>query len=226
MNKIILSLTEKQRKFYEVLKSYADRHGEAPTIQEMARSLKLSSPRSISQYLMVLEKKGLIQRPRYERRGIRVLELENDKPKEEVEIPVIASAGCDNVNVFAQSSFDEFLCVASEMLQGRRKDNVVGIRAVGDSMKDAGINENDYVLVEMTQAIYEEDLVVAIIDGFAVIKKIQFANNAIILHPVSSDSQYKPIIVNRNFQIFGKVIDIVRAPQKGDLEVVPLYSTN
>ncbi|MFH0890516.1 MAG: transcriptional repressor LexA [Candidatus Liptonbacteria bacterium] len=226
MNKIISSLTEKQRKFYEVLKSYADRHGEAPTIQEMARSLKLSSPRSISQYLMVLEKKGLIQRSRYERRGIRVLELENEKSKEEVEVPVIASAGCDNVNVFAQSSFDEFLCVASDLLQGRKKESVVGIRAVGDSMKDAGINENDYVLVEITQAIYEEDLVVAIIDGFAVIKKIQFANNAIILHPVSSDPQYKPIIVNRNFQIFGKVIDIVRAPQKGDLEVVPLYSTN
>jgi len=225
MTKILNTLTEKQKKFYEILKSYAERHGEAPTTKELMRSLKLSSPHSVSQYLMALEKKGLIQRPRYEHRGVRVLEIEKRKSGEEVEIPVVASAGCDNVSVFAQPSFEEYLCVASETLQGRRKDNVVGIRAVGESMLDAGINEGDYVLVEMTQAIYEDDLVVAIIDGFAVIKKIQFTNNAIILHPVSSDPQYKPIILKRDFNIFGKVIDIVRAPQRGELEIVPLYST-
>lgn len=139
-------------------------------------------------------------------------------------IPVIASAGCDNISVLAERTFDDFVCIAKEMLEGRPTGNIVSIKAIGNSMDEAGVNDGDYVLVEITNAIYDNDLVVAIIDHNAVIKKIEFANNAVILKPISSDPQYKPIILNRTFQIFGKVIDVVRTPQRGDLEIVPLYS--
>ncbi len=61
-------------------------------------------------------------------------------------------------------------------------------------------------------------------DSYAVIKKLEFANNAVILRPVSSDPQYKPIILHRDFKIFGKVIDVIRLQSKGELEIVPLYS--
>jgi SOS-response transcriptional repressor LexA len=77
----------------------------------------------------------------------------------------------------------------------------------------------------VTQSIFEGDLVVAILDGFAVIKKLELVNNAVILRPVSSDPQYKPIIMHKDFKLFGKVIDIIRLPQKGDIEIVPLYTT-
>jgi repressor LexA len=114
--------------------------------------------------------------------------------------------------------------VATELLQGIKKDNVVCVKAVGDSMVDAGINTGDYVLVEMTEGVHENDLVVAIIDSFAVIKKIEFASNAVILRPVSSDPQYKPIILRRDFQIFGRVIDVIRLKNKTEeMEIVPLY---
>jgi len=109
-------------------------------------------------------------------------------------------------------------------LQGIKKDNVVSVKAVGDSMVDAGINPGDYVLVEMTEGVHENDLVVAIIDSFAVIKKIEFASNAVILRPVSSDPQYKPIILRRDFQIFGRVIDVIRLKNKTEeMEIVPLF---
>jgi SOS-response transcriptional repressor LexA len=91
-------------------------------------------------------------------------------------------------------------------------------------MVDAGIKSGDYVLVEVTEAVHENDLVVAIVDSFAVIKKIEFASNAVILRPVSSDPQYKPIILRRDFQIFGKVIDVIRVKPKADMEIVPLYN--
>jgi SOS-response transcriptional repressor LexA len=128
------------------------------------------------------------------------------------------------VNVLAQEVFDEYICVASELLHDRDKARIVSIRAVGDSMQDAGINSGDYVLVEVTEAVSEGDLIVAIIDSFAVIKKLEFANNAVILRPVSTDPQYRPIILSKNFKIFGKVLDVIRMPQRGDIEVVPLVS--
>jgi len=222
MDKHLPKLTSKQKDFYERLKRLITKNGKSPTIAELVRLMQFSSPRAVTQYLESLERKGLIARSRYEHRGIRLTEFQAG---ETVMIPVIASAGCDNVNVLAKRSFSDYVCVARELLDGREKDNVVCVKAVGDSMVDAGIEEGDYVLVEVTENVVENDLVVAIIDGFAVIKKIEFTNNAIILRPVSPDATYKPIIARRNFRIFGKVLDVIRLPQRGDIEIVPLYAT-
>ncbi len=219
------TLTKKQKDFFVTLQKYIKQHAVAPTIAQLQKMCKLSSPRAVSQYLTSLEKKGLISRNRYETRGISIRTTDSDSITT-VTIPVIASAGCDNVAVLAQRTFGEYICVASNMLAGRPTEQVVSVRASGDSMVDAGINDGDYVLVELTQAVREGDLVVAIIDSCAVIKKLEVATNAFILRPVSSDPQYRPIIVARNFKIFGKVIDIIRRGQQGDIEIVPLYQPN
>ncbi len=222
MHENVSQLTEKQKRFYDSLRMLIERRGESPTVAELVRLMKFSSPRAVTQYLESLERKGLIERRRYERRGIRLLEGEGNGGKT-VNIPVIASAGCDNVNVFAQRNLGDYVCVSMGLLQGRDKNRVVCVKAIGDSMVDAGIKEGDYVLTEVTEDITQNDLVVAIIDSFAVIKKIDFAQNAIVLHPVSSNPEYKPIILRRDFRIFGKVIDIIRMRPKDDIEIVPLY---
>jgi repressor LexA len=226
----IVQLTEKQKQFYESLKRLMEKNGESPTIAELVGLMKFSSPRAVTQYLESLERKGLIERTRYERRGIRLRE-HNEGENNMVNIPVLASAGCDNMAILAQRNLGDYVCIAIDLLKGRNKDNVVCVKAVGDSMVDAGIKAGDYVLVEVAEdgktGIHENDLVVAIIDDFAIIKKIEFSDNAIILHPVSSDPEYKPIILKRNFQLFGKVIDVIRMKPRpsteAELEIVPLY---
>jgi repressor LexA len=221
MNNSFLPLTKKQRTFYEALRSFILANRMAPTIQQLQTICHLSSPRAVSQYLASLESKGLIRRNRYQVRGIELVDELSGVTT--ITIPVIASAGCDNVAIFAQRNFGEFICVAANMLSGRSKERIVSIKAIGDSMVDAGISEGDYVLVEMTQAAHEGDIVVAIVDGCAVIKKLEIANNALILRPVSSNPEYRPIIVNRDFRLFGTVIDVIRRGQTGDIEIVPLY---
>jgi repressor LexA len=217
-------LTEKQKKFYDALRELTVKSGASPTVAELVRRMQFSSPRAVTQYLEALERKGLIERRRYEHRGIRLVgDGGRDVGATTVEVPVIASAGCDNVSIFAERSFGDYICVATELLQGIKKDNVVCVKAVGDSMLDAGVHNRDYVLVEVTEAVNENDLVVAIVDSFAVIKKLELANNAVILRPVSSDPQYKPIILNKNFQIFGRVIDVIRTQPKGEIQIIPLH---
>lgn len=218
-----LVLTAKQKKFFEALKSYIAKHKQSPTIGELVHRMGFSSPRAVTQHLASLERKGLISRERYKERGIELRILGNTWESETITVPVIASAGCDAMKVFAEKSYGEYICVSNELVRGKNISNIVSIKAIGNSMDDAGINEGDYVLVEMTQMIAENDLVVAVIDGFAIIKKIEFANNAVILRPVSTDPAYKPIIMHRNFNIFGKVIDVIRRQQHGDLEIVPIY---
>src|ERR1700733_6417746 len=158
-----VKLTEKQKQFYDSLKKMIEKSGESPTVAELVNLMKFSSPRAVTQYLESLERKGLIERRRYERRGIR-LTGENENNVATINIPVIASAGCDQMAIYAQRNFGDYICVGKELLQGIKKDNVVCIKAVGDSMVEAGINPGDYVLVEMTEDVHENDLVVAIVD--------------------------------------------------------------
>jgi repressor LexA len=233
-------LTEKQKRFYESLKKLIEKSGESPTVAELVNLMKFSSPRAVTQYLESLERKGLIERRRYERRGIRLREFITEGEDglggyavsgsgnvATINVPVVASAGCDQMAILAQRNFGDYICIATELLKGVKKDNVVCVKAIGDSMVDAGIKSGDYVLVEVVgrgeDTVSDGNLVVAIIDSFAVIKKIEFGANAIILHPVSSDPQYKPIILRNDFQIFGKVIDVIRMKPKADMEIVPLY---
>ena len=223
MNK---ELTSKQKNFYNSLLRLISEYGKSPTISELVRLMKFSSPRAVTQYLEALEQKGFIERARYEHRGIKICQNgEKTNNSNTFMIPLIASAGCENLNSLAERNFGDFICVSSELLKGKNKDNVVCIKAIGDSMVEAGINSGDYVLVEVTEAVIDNDLVVAIIDSNAVIKKISIANNAVILYPVSSDPVYKPIILHRDFKIFGKVIEVIRLQSKGELEIVPLYDS-
>ncbi len=225
MEKVILNLTPNQKRFYEALKTHISKNGRSPTVLEMMEIMEFSSPRSVTQYLEALELKGLIRRWRYKNRGIELVSEDFPENPETINIPVIASAGCDQMSVYAEQSFGDYICVQKELLGARPVEKMVSIRAIGNSMNEAGVADGDYVLVEVTENIQEGDLVVAVIDNFAVIKKLEYANNAVILRPISSDPAYKPIILRRDFKLFGKVMDIIRTPQKGELEIVPIYET-
>jgi SOS-response transcriptional repressor LexA len=77
-------------------------------------------------------------------------------------------------------------------------------------MIDAGISTGDLVLTHKTQQVQPKDNVVAVVDGMAVIKQINFTPNAIILAPMSCGNNYHPIVMKRDFQIFGKVIEVIK----------------
>lgn len=213
-------LTKNQQRVYQLLKGYIAKHGEAPTISEMADKLGVTSLRTVTQYLESLQRKGLIRRDRYVQRGIRL--IEDQMPNDEfIMVPVFASAGCGSPSVIAERTFDEFIPISTSLANGK-KENLFVIKAIGSSMVDAGIKDGDFVLVEMTEDVKTDDLVVAIIDDTAVIKQIRFANNAIILNPVTTSPEYQPIILKKDFQIFGKVIQTIKV-EKEDYQIVPIH---
>ena len=125
-------------------------------------------------------------------------------------LPVIGNAGCDSLSVYAEQQPDEFITIDREFLHGTDPKQTIVIRAIGSSMVDAGIKDGDLVLTEMTQNVNEGEKVVAIINDMAVIKKISFTENAVILNPMSPDPHYRPIIMNENFTVQGRVIDVIR----------------
>jgi repressor LexA len=208
------TLTPNQHRFYAVLREYIAKWGISPTIPELKKLIGVSSLRSVTQYLEALERKGYINRAKHQKRSIRIA---GGTGPTVIQLPVISAAGCDNASVIADQIYDEYIDVNKNILGRVSPQNTVVIRAVGKSMVDAGIEDGDYVITEVTQQAHDNDLVVAVVNGMAVIKKITFANNAVILNPVTSDKSYRPIIAKSDFQIFGKVIDSIKHPRNNEL---------
>lgn len=214
MKNIFQKLTAKQQKVFKVLQTYYEEHGVTPTILELQAMLGVRSVRTVTQYLEALEKKGLIYRKPNQKRGIELIDIGPTLDHETVMLPVIASAGCDNALVFAEQYFDAYVAIDRKFLPKDDHDaQFVLIKAVGDSMQGAGIESGDYVVTRVLEnnvGIKEGDRVVAIIGDTAVIKRISFRENAIVLSPESKSKVYKPIIMREDFKIFGKVVDIIK----------------
>lgn len=215
-------LTKKQERVLTFIRDYIKDNGQSPKISELREMLNVKSLRTVTQYLEILERKGFIYRDKYSKRGIRLFNQKIDINPEIITLKVFASAGCDNQTIFAEPMHDEYISVSKDFL-GNRTEKLKAIRAIGDSMVEAGINNGDIVLVEKTDQVKNGDMVVVIINDIAVIKRILFTDNAIILNPASKDKSYKPIIMRRDFKIFGKVIDVVKKPENNDeLEIIPI----
>lgn len=208
------TLTLKQKKVFEYIRTYLEENGVSPTIGEIAEHMCVSSLRSVTQYLESLERKNLIKRIAHASRGIRILTA--TVRSETVTLPVLSAAGCDNMEVFAQQSFDEFVTIDSGFLGSSDPQNVFAFRAIGESMRDAGIATGDLVLAEKTADVKNKDNVIAMVDGMALIKRINFSPNAVILSPMSQDPKYRPIIMKKDFQVFGKVIEVIKNSYKNN----------
>ncbi|MDE1970889.1 MAG: transcriptional repressor LexA [Patescibacteria group bacterium] len=218
--------TKLQQKVLDVIMRYHEKHNAAPTIYEIQKKLALISSRSVTQHLEALEKKGFIHRTRYKNRGIMLTSTLKDG--EMVLLPVFASAGCGSPAVIAERAFDEFMEVASNLLKGKKKEDLFVMKAIGNSMNEAGIRDGDYVLVEriVDQDFEMGDSVVAIIDDHAVIKRYTRADDLIILQPVSSDRAHRAIILggDATYKIFGKVIRTIHMPKTRDIQYAPVVS--
>ncbi|MAF79580.1 repressor LexA [bacterium] len=215
------TLTKKQAEVLKTIETYISKTSQSPTIFELKKELGVSSTRTITQYLETLEKKGFIARIKGKSRNIKLLDPTNDIHGETITLPVVGAAACGSLNVYAEESFNEFVQIAQSILGEQKQNEVIVIRALGLSMQDAGIEDGDLVLVELMDEVEEGDIIAAVIDGMAVIKKISFTKDAVILDPVTSIGSYKQIIMKKDFKVLGKVLHTIKAKPQEDIEIIP-----
>jgi repressor LexA len=214
------TITSKQKRVLDNIELYIKAKGEPPTLDELRKNLGFKSIRTVTQYLEALEKKGFILRRKYSRRNIELRAVDAEGTAATlVSVPVVANVGCDDLSVFAQERSDEFLQVDKQIVDDA--GDIVAVRAVGESMLDAGIKSGDYILVQFTDKVKSGDRVAAIIGDMVTVKRLERRQGVTILYPESKDPKYKPIVLRDDFKIAGKVLCIIPAAVAEFNDVVP-----
>lgn len=214
-------LTGKQQRVLENIRLYIEAKGVPPTLEELKKNLGLKSLRTVVQYLEVLERKGHIIRRKHAHRNIELRAVDAaGHATTLVSVPVVANVGCDDLSVYAQEKSDEFLQVDEHLVE--ESGEIVAVRAVGDSMQDAGINSGDYILVQFTDNAKSGDRVAAIVGDMVTVKRLERRQGVTILYPESEDPKYKPIVLHEDFKIAGKVLCVIPASIADLADVVPV----
>jgi len=199
-------LKPKESEALKSIRNYFMHRGKIPSMRELMASLGYKSPRSATLIIDSLIKKGFLKkRPDGEIQLIR--SSENDANHERtVNIPLVGRVAC-GLPILAEENIEAMLPVSTKLAHPGSR--YFFLRAIGDSMNEAGIDDGDFVLVRQQQSANDGDIVVALIDDEATIKEFHRKKSAVILKPRSSNKKHHPIILTSNFEIQGVVVTAI-----------------
>lgn len=198
-------LYRRQRQILDFIKDYIEKYGNAPTLVEIARRLKVKSLATVHEHLQTLEKKGLIKRSSGIVRGIEILDRQIGKIVKGVEIPLLGYIAAGSP-IEPYTDPEATFPVATDMISANKKSYVLQVR--GDSMIEDGILDGDFVIVEESNQARDGDIVVAMVEnGIVTLKRFFKEKDRVRLEPANSAMQ--PIYA-KNVAIQGRCVGVIR----------------
>jgi repressor LexA len=195
-------LTEKQKKIFQFIESYITTHDIAPAYKEIKDHFGFKSISTVFDHIQTLEKKGYITKGGLnQKRAIQIVNF----GKKSVTIPLVATVAAGSpLEVY---EIREYIDVPEEMLSSGEN---VALKVKGDSMIDSGVYDGDIVIVKRQSTAENGQIVVALVDGAATIKRIYFHEDKIELR--ASNPSVGPIFITnkQDIQIFGILVGLYR----------------
>ncbi|MFH1143873.1 MAG: transcriptional repressor LexA [Candidatus Eisenbacteria bacterium] len=194
-------LTARQREVLEVILGEVEQQGRFPSMREIARRLKLASPATVFQHLEALAAKGCLHR----RAGHWALAPES---RHDRGVPILGRVAAGH----PLTAFEEIEGHLTPEFLGARRGRF-SVRVVGMSMKDEGILDGDYVIVDPDPPIENGDLVVAYLgeEQEATVKRFMRRGRRVELHPANPDFDIVRVPPDdRSFRVAGKVVGLLR----------------
>jgi repressor LexA len=199
-----LKLTKRQQEIFEFIKTYSSQHGYPPTVRDIGKAIGLTSSSTVHAHLANLEKLGMLRRDPTKPRA---LELLGQAAKKVVPgpsgLPVVGRVAA-GAPVLAEENIEEYVDVP-EIAGGDAGEYV--LRVHGESMKNAGILEGDYVVVRPQDTASDGEIIVALVGEEATVKRFFRETDHIRLQP--ENETMEPIRV-REVQILGRVVGVCR----------------
>ena len=209
----------KEELLLNFIKKHLETYGYPPTVREMCRAVKVSSTSTICYYLNKLESNGLIKKSPNKNRALEVIEKESTTPNKYpsniinienyqtnnnfIKIPIVGKITAGEP-ILAVENVEEYFMVSPNMFRG---EGLFMLTVSGESMINAGIYDGDKIILRQQSTANNGDIVAAMLDGNATVKRFFKESNRIRLQP--ENDTMSPIYAE-HVDILGKVIGLVR----------------
>lgn len=203
-------ISEKQYQIFKFIVDTIKNIGYPPSVREIAKAVSLSSSATVHSHLKKLEKLGYIRRSKGSSRAIEILNSAY-KPQDNTSnlnnvilIPIVGNVAA-GTPILAQENIEEYFPVSSDFIKD--SSDVFMLKVKGDSMINAGILDRDYIIVRKQEIARNGEIIVALLEDEATVKRFLKTDKAIKLIP--ENDFMKPIVVE-DVRIVGKVIGVIR----------------
>jgi repressor LexA len=205
-------LTARQREILDFIRETIEKKGFPPTIREIGERFRITSTNGVRAILSALIRKGYIRRRPLVSRGIELAKkarilFDFAQPRAYTAVPLVGRIAA-GLPTLAVENIEGSIAVDRSFLPG---GDVFSLRVEGESMRDSGIFDGDYVLARMQSTAESGDIVVAVIGEEATVKRYVPQKSKVKLEP--ANPSFRPIVVDRKsdeFRIAGKVIGLLR----------------
>lgn len=199
------TISEKQEEILQYIKDTILKKGYPPSVREICEAVHLKSTSSVHSHLATLEERGYIRRDPTKPRTIEILDdsFALNLNREMANLPVVGTVAAGQP-LLADQNIEEYFPVPVELLPNA--DSFM-LKVKGDSMINAGIFDGDRIIVEQTHSAQNGDIVVALLDDSATVKRFFKEDGHYRLQP--ENDAMDPIIVDQ-VDIQGKVVGLFR----------------
>lgn len=199
-------LNQKEMEILFFIKKIIETQGFSPTVREICKGVGLKSPSSVHGYLERLEAKGYIEKSAMKNRTVIIKNQDSDMmlaKKQTVDIPIIGRVAAGSP-ILASENIEDTFPIPTNLAENK---DLFMLKVFGESMINIGILDGDYVLIEKRSTAKNGDIVLALIDDSATIKRFFKENGSFRLQPENDNMD--PIITN-DLEILGHVIGLYR----------------
>lgn len=197
-------ISAKQQEILEYIKETILKKGYPPAVREICEAVSLKSTSSVHSHLETLEENGYIRRDPTKPRAIEILDDHFNLTRRDVaNIPLIGSVAAGQP-ILAQENIENYFPVPVDLIPNQE---AFILKVKGESMINAGILDGDHIIVAQQETADNGDIVVALLDDSATVKRFYRENSQIRLQP--ENDTMEPIYAT-DVQILGKVVGLLR----------------
>jgi repressor LexA len=199
-------LTKRQQEIYDFIRKYSAKYGYPPTVRDIGKAVGLASSSTVHAHLANLEKVGVLRRDPSKPRALELLDRATDAVKSVVKpggLPLVGNVAAGSP-ILAEENIEDYVSVP-EIAGGDEGEFVLTVR--GDSMKNVGIMEGDYVVVRPQEIADDGQIVVALVGEEATVKRFFREEDHVRLQP---ENETMEPIRSREVRVVGRVVGVLR----------------
>ena len=201
-------LSNRQQEILDLIGQTVQDRGYPPSVREIGDSLGLRSPSTVHSHLSTLVRLGYLRRDPTKPRAIEVVDrtgapARSNAPTRDVPLVGRIAAGSP---ILAEEDIEEVFPLPQQLVGS---GPVIMLEVKGDSMTDAGILNGDYVVVRRQDDALDGEIVAALVDDEATVKRLERRKGNVILHP--ANPAFEPMVFDEGVSLVGKVVSVLRS---------------